>query len=298
MHAQLRAHTPRLSQARIGATTARSNTLCTRAAKNDASTPAAKEKDSKAPAAKVVEVKAVAKVGAPGVVYVGNGKFVKEDTKGVQSGTGKGDLGALIGMTGGWAGGEKALDAFRTELKAGPKEAVFTDPAEKKVVYNAKTGEVVDPDFSKDFNSMVGGWPGGEMGVAMFVDTGKVIENKKAPSVGWGPAVLALALAGALGYAVYLNDPLVEVTAADGTVQVVKSMAVKDSTPPPPLTAVAQKVAPYAAAAVGVGAGGLLLTVAAKKGLAQAGQVAAKGGRVAALGLAAGAVATHILGLW
>lgn len=122
-----------LDQARIGATTARSNTLCTRAAKNDASTPAAKEKDSKAPAAKVVEVKAVAKVGAPGVVYVGNGKFVKEDTKGVQSGTGKGDLGALIGMTGGWAGGEKALDAFRTELKAGPKEAVFTDPAEKKV---------------------------------------------------------------------------------------------------------------------------------------------------------------------
>jgi hypothetical protein len=43
----------------------------------------------------------------------------------------------------------------------------------------------------------------------------------------------------------------------------------QDSTPPPPLTAVAQKVAPYAAAAVGVGAGGLLLTVAAKKGLAQ-----------------------------
>ena len=40
-----------------------------------------------------------------------------------------------------------------------------------QVVYNAKTGEVVDPDFSKDFNSMVGGWPGGEMGVAMFVDT-------------------------------------------------------------------------------------------------------------------------------
>ena len=29
-----------------------------------------------------------------------------------------------------------------------------------------------------------------------------MIENKKAPSVGWGPAVLALALAGALGYAV------------------------------------------------------------------------------------------------
>ena len=77
-----------------------------------------------------------------GVVYVGNGKFVKEDAKGIQSGTGKGDVGPLTGMTGGWAGGEKALDAFKTEVKAAPMEAEFTDPAEKKVVYNAKTGQV------------------------------------------------------------------------------------------------------------------------------------------------------------
>lgn len=231
---------------------------------------------------------------------MGNGKFVKEDTKGIQSGTGKGDVGPLTGITGGWAGGEKALDAFKTELKAAPMQAEFTDPAEekKKVVYNAKTGQVVDPDFSKDFGSMAGGWPGGEKGVAMFVDTGEVIENKKAPTLGWGPAVLTLALVGAFGFFVYSNDPLVEVTAEDGTVQMVKSMSVKDTTPPPPLTAVAQKVAPYAAAAVGVGAGGLLLTVAAKKGLTKAGEAAAKGSRVAALGLVAGAIGTHILGLW
>lgn len=81
------------------------------------------------------------------MVYVGNGKFVKEDAKGIQSGTGKGDVGPLTGITGGWAGGEKALDAFKTELKAAPMQAEFTDPAEekKKVVYNAKTGQVPPP---------------------------------------------------------------------------------------------------------------------------------------------------------
>jgi hypothetical protein len=56
---------------------------------------------------------------------------------------------------------------------------------------------------------------------------GEVIENKKAPTVGWGPAVFTMALVGAFGYWVYSNDPLVEVTAEDGTVQMVKSMSVK-----------------------------------------------------------------------
>ena len=62
---------------------------------------------------------------------------------------------------------------------------------------------------------------------------GEVIENKKAPTLGWGPAALTMALVGAFGYWVYSNDPLVEVTAEDGTVQVVKSMTVKVRTAPP-----------------------------------------------------------------
>jgi hypothetical protein len=40
-----------------------------------------------------------------------------------------------------------------------------------QVIYNTKTGEVVDIDMSKDFGAMAGGWPGGEKGVMMYAQS-------------------------------------------------------------------------------------------------------------------------------
>lgn len=65
---------------------------------------------------------------------------------------------------GGWAGGEKGLWQLREELKAKPP-VLPKEPAPQRV------GSAVDVDLKKDFNSMAGGFPGGEVGVRAFTET-------------------------------------------------------------------------------------------------------------------------------
>ena len=69
---------------------------------------------------------------------------------------------------GGWAGGEKGLWQLREELASKPPAP---PPAEKAKTPSAARAANFDVDLKKDFNSMAGGFPGGEVGVRAFNET-------------------------------------------------------------------------------------------------------------------------------
>lgn len=117
-------------------------------------------------------------------VYIGNGKFVKDDPA-------KYPDKDLFGMTGGWPGGQVGLLKFleETEKKNGPPK-IPSKPVKKKS--GAKGSNV---DLSKDFGGLAGGFPGGEKGVRIYVNTGKPPAKSK-PTI--GPVVTSLLVLGGL----------------------------------------------------------------------------------------------------
>uniref|UniRef100_A0A7S0WWP0 Uncharacterized protein n=1 Tax=Pyramimonas obovata TaxID=1411642 RepID=A0A7S0WWP0_9CHLO len=247
------------------------------------------------------EEKAPAAEGSPAsakdIVYIGKGKFVKDDVRKYPN---KENVLGLTGLTGGWAGGEKGLVEIRSEYTGvEKKEKVKEEP---KVVYNAKTGKEISVSLAKDFGGAAGGWPGGEKGIYQFVETGEVLEDPKPPTLGWGPGVLALALVGAVGYNVYTSAPEVEVEAfspeaAGESVTVKAAPAPKGGAPPPAAQALALKVAPYGAGAVVVGAGAVVAAKSLKGAAAKAADTISKSGRVVLLAAAVGAIAAKIVGV-
>mmetsp|Transcript_25430 Transcript_25430/g.48187 ORF Transcript_25430/g.48187 Transcript_25430/m.48187 type:complete len:334 (+) Transcript_25430:51-1052(+) len=232
-------------------------------------------------------------LGTKGVVYIGKGKFVKDDERKYPEKT---------ALTGGWAGGETGLWEFREDAKATiTKAKKEQEEAKKTVVYNVETKKEVNIDMSKEFGGMVGGWPGGERGIMMYADTGKVVEEKAAPTLGWGPIVLVVALAGGYQYYQYETSPIVEVTQEDGSVTQVKAITVKtpskEVAPPPEAVDLALKVAPYGFAAAGVGAGVVIITSKTKSALSAAGQAIAKSSRVIVLAVVTGLLAANVVGV-
>jgi len=117
-------------------------------------------------------------------VYIGNGKFVKDDPA-------KYPDKDLNGLTGGWPGGQVGLLKYleEAEKKSGPPK--FPAKAAKKNA-GAKGSNL---DLSKDFGGLAGGFPGGEKGVKMYVDTGKPPEKAR-PTI--GPVVTSLLVLGGL----------------------------------------------------------------------------------------------------
>ena len=203
---------------------------------------------------------------------------------------------------GGWAGGEKGLKAFSEEtVKAGvalPKELPSKGPGAPR----KQLPPSLDIRLAKDFGGAAGGFPGGEVGVRMFTETGKVPKAVRPPTVGLG-GYLALAVAG--GYAACYaitgdlnpadwefvsasNAPAAIVAEAPGSKKrlvVVPSVAVP--------SAVVTAVAPPAAVVGGVVLAGVGLAAAARKAAETARNVAILALFVAVVG----AMGSHILGL-
>jgi hypothetical protein len=140
-----------------------------------------------------------------GRYYAGKGKYIRDD-RGLVSKTGRDDL-----FTGGFAGGEKGLWAYRDELA----EKNAAKALEKK---KRARRESRDVSLAKDFGGMAGGFPGGEMGVKSFNATGSVPETPT-PTLGWGPPTLG-ALAVVCGMTYYTTGEL----SADALVKTAKSV--------------------------------------------------------------------------
>jgi len=118
-------------------------------------------------------------------LYIGKGRFVEDDPRKYP---GREENNAA----GGWAGGEKALQAFREELRAEAPRKPEGKPARKP----AQLPPSLDVQLAKDFGGAAGGFPGGEVGVKSFVATGKVPKPARKPTVGLG-GYAAVAVAGA-----------------------------------------------------------------------------------------------------
>ena len=117
--------------------------------------------------------------GKPDEYYVGKGKYIKDDGRGLLAKTGRDNL-----TVGGFAGGEVGLQAYRAELNA-QNAAKALEKAKKP---RRETKEV---NLQKDFGVLAGGFPGGEKGLKIYNKTGEIPQTKPA-TLGWGPPVLAL----------------------------------------------------------------------------------------------------------
>lgn len=201
---------------------------------------------------------------------------------------------------GGWAGGEVGLDKFKAALPpttwpplGGEKSAAG------KAARNAKPlAPGLDINLKKDFGAAAGGFPGGEVGLASFLDTGRVPTRPSPPTLG-PAAVLSLAAASAVAAAVYAAGSVApaEVAAqlaAGAKAATAAAAAVAAVLPPPPDAAEAAALAPYALAAAGAAA----LVVAARRAAQAAAEAAAKAAGTAALGFVVLGAAAKILHVW
>jgi len=128
--------------------------------------------------------------GKKGEYYVGQGKWIKdqdgleERNKGLVSETGR------DAVVGGFAGGEKRLQDYRSQLNA----ANAQEKVKAKKKPRKETKEVV---LGKDFNSAAGGIFFGEVGLQSWKETGRIPTRSKEATLGWGPPVLLLLVAAA-----------------------------------------------------------------------------------------------------
>ena len=129
-------------------------------------------------------------------LYVGFGKYIKDDTDGFVSETGR-DV-----LVGGFAGGEKGLWKYRSRLDGTPE----AKPKEWIPVYGGRKG-TKEVDLTKDFGGCAGGFPGGEIGVKAYNATGQLATRDAPPTLGWGPPVFLLAALGTAGYFLNPGDP-------------------------------------------------------------------------------------------
>jgi hypothetical protein len=199
-------------------------------------------------------------------VYIGKGRYVEDDPRKYP---GREDNNAA----GGWAGGEKGLWQFREAqgAVASPKAV----PVKKKGPTSLPPS--LDVRLTKDFGNMAGGFPGGEVGVKAFTETGRIATRDSPPSVGLS-AYVAVTLAGAYAACVYATgdvDPRdwefvtatrggaapVEQVAADGK----KIVRLPSVALPPVDPGVAKAVAPPAAVVGGVVAAGLAVQALIRK---------------------------------
>ena len=209
--------------------------------------------------------------------YVGQGKYIEDDKNGFVSKTGRDSQ-----LVGGFAGGEQGLWKYRDILSTDSR----LTPT-KATVYGGRVGS--DVDLSKDFGGMVGGFPGGEIGVKSFNATGEVATRDAPPTIGWGPPVLLLVAIGAAGYYLNPGDPAEEIGAVVNTAVGAKNAVDSVLTPEQELA-----VAEVGAAGVGIVLAGATLTAGAKK----AGAALDKAIRVGLLGTGALAVAGKILNIF
>eukprot|EP01025_Chloroclados_australasicus_P050097 TRINITY_DN5726_c0_g1_i1.p1 TRINITY_DN5726_c0_g1~~TRINITY_DN5726_c0_g1_i1.p1 ORF type:complete len:190 (-),score=15.24 TRINITY_DN5726_c0_g1_i1:163-732(-) len=149
-------------------------------------------------------------------IYIGNGRFVKDDPKKYPSRT---------PLTGGWAGGENGLREFiaKTELRGKDSKEVRRGPATKllggkDVIYTGK-GNYVRDDAQKypSRTAVTGGFAGGERGVRKFVAEGDIqFEDEFRPQN--SPLIVALAMSGvaivvsSIWFAIGAQRPLVQPT--------------------------------------------------------------------------------------
>jgi len=142
--------------------------------------------------------------GGKEAIYIGKGKFINDDASKYPSRESS-------GLAGGWAGGETSLAKLKEEVIGSQKVIANKELKKnegKKVVYNVKSGKEVEVPLQKDFNGLVGGWPGGEKGVKNFVATGEVLEEPVEATLGWGPAVvLGFLVVGGLVTVLLRPDP-------------------------------------------------------------------------------------------
>lgn len=213
-------------------------------------------------------------------LYVGAGKYIPDDQEGFVSKTGRDST-----LVGGFAGGEKGLWQYREARLAEDPAAA---PKEWKRVYGGRKGSD-EVDLSKDFGGLVGGFPGGEIGVKAYNATGEVATRDAPPTLGWGPPVLLLLLIGGAGYVLNPGDPAQEFDAV-----VAGASATKQSLDSA-LTAEQQLLGAEAlAGAVALVAASNAAASAAKK----AGQGLADAAKLVALGAATLAVAGKVLDLY
>lgn len=215
-----------------------------------------------------------------GELYVGQGKYIPDDQDGFVSKTGRDST-----LVGGFAGGEKGLWQYREDRLAEDPAAA---PKEWKRVYGGRKGSD-EVDLSKDFGGLVGGFPGGEVGVKAYNATGEVATRDAPPTLGWGPPVLLLLLIGGAGYVLNPGDPAEELAAVTAGASATKASLDTALTAEQQLLgaeALAGVVALVAAANAAAGA--------AKK----AGQGLADAAKLAALGAATLAVAGKVLDLY
>ncbi|CEF97989.1 unnamed product [Ostreococcus tauri] len=125
--------------------------------------------------------------------------------------------------TGGFAGGEKALLAYREDLARG-------NAAEKAKKAAKPRRESREVRLEKDFGGLAGGFPGGEVGLKSYNATGEVPETK-APTLGWGPPALG-SLVVLCGYT-FVNEGELSVDALrrSATTLVTKLADLASSTP-------------------------------------------------------------------
>jgi hypothetical protein len=213
-------------------------------------------------------------------LYVGQGRYIKDDQEGFVSKTGRDST-----LVGGFAGGEKGLWKYR-EDRLGDDPAA--KPKEWKRVYGARKG-TDEVDLGKDFGGMAGGFPGGEIGVKAFNATGEIATRDAPPTLGWGPPVLLLAAIGSAGYYLNPGDPEEELGAVVSAATGAKA-AVDSSLSPEQQTLALEAAGGVVAAVVVVN----LLAGAVKK----AGEGLVDAAKVAALGAATLAVAGKVLELY
>lgn len=222
-------------------------------------------------------------------LYIGKGKYVEDDPRKYP---GREENNAA----GGWAGGEKGLWAFREDLSAEKGATASSSPSKPK-----RPSSATDVNLAKDFGAMAGGFPGGEVGLKTFNETGKVAKRAQPPTVGFG-AYVAVALAGAYAACVYTTGDLNPqdwefVTAGGGQQAAADSLGAKKVVSLPSLPAVdpvlAKQVAPPAAVAGGV----VLAGVAVQAAIRKVAQSLSRGLVTALFGAAVLAAAARILNL-
>ena len=226
-------------------------------------------------------------------LYVGQGKYIKDDKAGIVSKTGRDSL-----YVGGFAGGEEGLQKYRDVLKEDPGAIAVAKKSGKKPRRESK-----EVDLSKDFGACAGGFPGGEVGLKALNATGVVATRSAPPTIGWGPPVLLLLAIGGTGY--YLNGGDMSVEGVQSSLSVESldaRLSAASSLASGAKGTLDANLAPEQEAVLGeVVLGGLgvivalsLVKSAAKKAAESAGDVA----KVALLGAATAGVAGKILNIW